>query len=318
MNNIVVLDGHALNPGDISWNAIESLGDLTLYPRTNPEQIVERAKSAEILITNKVALTRELLIQLPKLKLITVSATGYNIIDTAAARELGITVCNVPTYGTESVAQFTFALLLELCHQIGVHNQSVHAGEWESCADFSFFKSPQYELSGSTLGIIGFGQIGQKVARIGNAFGMHVQAYAPSQKNKPRDQSVVWTDLNQIFISSDVISLHCPLSKDNARMINKETLTLMKSSAFLINTSRGGLIDEKDLADALNENLIAGAALDVVSEEPIKKQNPLLFAKNCVITPHIAWTALAARKRLMRTTAENIDGYIRGRAINTV
>jgi glycerate dehydrogenase len=302
---IVVLDGYALNPGDNPWNTIAALGELVVHDRTSPDQLPARAAGAQVLLTNKVALPGDILRDLPELRFIGVLATGYNIVDTETARELGIIVSNVPEYGTDSVAQYTFALILELCHQVGLHDRSVKAGDWTRSPDWSFWRTPLIELAGLTLGIIGYGRIGRRVGQIAEAFGM---------KLHPVDQE----GGEQVYAVSDFITLHCPLTPQSSGMINARTLGMMKRGAMLINTARGPLVVEQDLADALNSGHLAGAAVDVVSSEPIEPGNPLLKARNCIITPHLAWATLAARRRLMRTTADNIAAFARGRPINVV
>lgn len=307
-----------MNPGDNPWDALASLGELTVYDRTPPELVLSRAMDAEILLTNKTHLSRETLQALPTLKFISVLATGYNIVDVAAAAELGIPVANVPAYSTTSVAQLTFALILELCHGVSKHSEWVHSGGWCRTPDYSYWLQPLTELSGKTLGIIGFGAIGQKVAEIGAAFGMHILAYNPSVKPAPALNHFAFASLDELYAQSDVITLHCPQKAANTGMINAAALAKMKPTAFLINTARGGLIDEQALADALNGGRIAGAALDVLSSEPPADCNPLLTAKNTYITPHIAWATLDARRRLMATTLRNVQAYLNGAPINIV
>ena len=304
---IVILDGRALNPGDNPWDAIAALGELKIYERTSAAGIIPRSQDADIIITNKVPLTAETLAQLPKLKCIALPSTGYNVVDIAAAKEHGIPVANVPTYGTDSVAQFTIALLLELAHAIGHHSDAVHAGKWSANEDFCFWNTPQVELAGKTLAIIGYGHIGKRVGEIAEALGMKLLAAG-------RDMAQV----REVVAQADVITLHCPLTAENPGMVNKEFLALMKPGAFLLNAARGGLVVEQDLADALNSGKLAGAAVDVVSFEPIKPDNPLLKAKNCIITPHMAWGSFAARQRLMRATADNIAAFIAGKPTNVV
>lgn len=307
-----------MNPGDNPWDALASLGELTVYDRTPPELVLSRAMDAEILLTNKTHLSRGTLQALPALKFISVLATGYNIVDVAAAAELGIPVANVPAYSTTSVAQLTFALILELCHGVAKHSKWVHSGGWCRTPDYSYWLQPLTELSGKTLGIIGFGAIGQKVAEIGAAFGMHILAYNPSVKPAPALNHFAFASLDELYAQSDVITLHCPQKAANTGMINAAALAKMKPTAFLINTARGGLIDEQALADALNGDRIAGAALDVLSSEPPADCNPLLTAKNTYITPHIAWATLDARRRLMATTVQNVQAYLNGAPINIV
>jgi len=312
---IVATDGYAINPGDLSWDAIAALGDLTVYERTSAELLVERCKEAEIILPNKTPVSRIQIGQLPLLKLISVMATGYNVIDISAANEKNIVVCNIPTYGTASVAQHTIALLLELTNHIGLHADSVAAGDWQRSKDWAYAKTPLIELSGKTLGIVGFGNIGQQTARIAKAMGMKIIYYSRTEKNT---ELGAYCNLGTLFSSSDVISLHCPLRPENTRFINKNMLQLMKPSAFLINTSRGQLVDETDLTDALNNHLIAGAALDVLSSEPPSADNPLLSARNCIITPHNAWMSKEARQRIMDTTRENIESFLRNEPIHVV
>ncbi len=312
---LVVLDGYTLNPGDLSWDGLHSLGELVIYDRTSPDEIVARAYEADLVFTNKTPLTKETLEQLPNLKYIGVLATGFNIVDIAAARELGVTVTNVPTYSTQSVAQFVFALLLALSHRVELHSEAVHQGEWSNSLDFCFTKSPLIDLENKTIGIIGYGRIGERVAQIAKAFGMNIlvaESRTTSTSNVPR---VGW---ERLFIESDVITLHAPLTADTKEMINSEVLKLMKPSAFLINTGRGGLINEHDLAAALHNGVIAGAALDVLTVEPPAADNPLLTAPNCMITPHIAWATLEARTRLMTITIDNVRAFLDGTPINVV
>nr|WP_321354622.1 D-2-hydroxyacid dehydrogenase [uncultured Draconibacterium sp.] len=313
---IVVLDGYALNPGDLNWNELEALGELTVYDRTTPEQTIERAADAEIVYTNKVILNREIIEQLPLLKFIGVLATGYNVVDTAAASDAGITVCNIPAYSTQSVAQLVFAHILHFSNKVGLHAKSVSNGEWATSKDFAYWLSAQTELAGKTLGIIGFGQIGQAVACIALAFGMKVIFNNRSKKTTDLDARQV--DLETLLATSDFISINCPLTSENQGFINKTTISRMKPTAFLINTGRGPLINEQDLADALNNDQIAGAGLDVLSVEPALSENPLPKAKNCFITPHIAWATLEARQRLMQIAVNNLKAFIDGEPINVV
>jgi len=315
---IVILDGATLNPGDNPWIPIEQLGEVTLHPASEPGEIVNRLQNADVAITNKARLTAEIVEQLPDLKLIAVTATGYDCVDIAAAAECGIPVANVPTYGTPSVAQFTFALLLELCHRVSLHDEAVRDGEWQNCGSFSFWKTPQIELNDLTLGIIGFGRIGQQVARIGSAFGMQILAGSRHRQNAPEDIAFEYASPKEIAARADVISLHCSLNDESQGMINREFLSRMKPSAFLINTSRGPLIDEAALTEALNNDQLAGAGLDVASVEPITDDNPLLTARNCVITPHMAWSSLAARRRMMHVTTDNIRNCLAGTPSNIV
>jgi glycerate dehydrogenase len=310
---IVILDGHAANPGDLSWDEFTRLGECKIYERTLEAEVVDRARDAEVLLTNKTAITAAAMAQLPSLRYIGVLATGYNNVDATGARERGVAVCNVPEYSTPAVAQAVFALLLELTNRTGYHAQTVRAGRWTASKDFCYWDGSLIELSGLTLGIIGYGRIGQAVAQIGRAFGMRILAYRRSGGIGNEG-----TDLDTLFRSSDVISLHCPLTPETKEMINSDRIAQMKSSALLINTARGPLINEQQLADALNSGRIAGAGLDVLSVEPPAAFNPLLQARNCVITPHIAWAAHAARIRLLKIAAENIHAYQRGQLQNWV
>ncbi|MBI3786558.1 MAG: D-2-hydroxyacid dehydrogenase [Deltaproteobacteria bacterium] len=315
---IVVLDGYTLNPGDNPWDELAVLGSLEVHDRSAPDRVVERAGDAEIILTNKTRLPAEILAALDRLQFVSVLATGYDVVDIAAARRRGIPVSNVPEYGTDSVAQHVLALLLELCHRTGEHDAAVHAGEWSSSPDFCFWHRSPVGLVGLTLGIVGYGRIGKRVAVLARCFGMHVVKASRAQGPEPADPSVDTLSLDELFAHADVISLHCPLSPDTARFVNARLLRSMKPTAFLINTARGALVDEADLADALNAGRLAGAAVDVVSSEPIRSDNPLLAARNCIITPHIAWAGLAARRRLMATTVENVRAFLAGRPINVV
>ncbi|MGE5406535.1 MAG: D-2-hydroxyacid dehydrogenase [Methanosarcina sp.] len=317
--NIVVLDGYALNPGDLSWDGLKQLGNVSVFDRTpyTDDDIIRNTGDAEIIFTNKTPLNRTVLSKLKTVKFIGVLATGYNVVDTVAAREYGITVTNVPAYSTDSVAQMTFALLLELCLHAGAHSDAVFKGEWTSCDDFCFWKYPLVELSGKTIGIIGFGRIGQAVARIAAAFGMKVTVHTRTRRDIS-GTGYSFTSLEELLKDSDVVSLHCPLTDETKGMINSQSIGKMKDGSFLINTSRGGLIVEADVRDALNNGKLAGAGVDVVSVEPIKADNPLLKAKNCIITPHIAWAPLEARKRLMNITVSNLKAYLEGREVNVV
>ncbi len=315
---IVVLDGYTLNPGDLSWEGIEKLGELTVYDRTAAEAVPERAAGADILLTNKTPVSAKALKSLPDLKFIAVTATGYDIVDVEAAAQKGIPVSNVPVYGTESVSQFVFAMLLHLCHDVGLHDRAVKAGEWAACPDWSFRKSPQVLLSGKRMGIVGFGRIGRRVGELAHAFGMPVLAYNRSMGDPPAYVPFSWESMETLFAKADVVTLHCPQTKENARFINADLLGSMKSTAILINTARGGLIDEPALARSLNSGSLAAAALDVVSVEPIQKDNPLLKAKNCLLTPHMAWSTLGARRRLMDETALNIRAFMGGSPVNVV
>jgi len=315
---IVVLDGYTLNPGDNPWDDIARLGELTVYDRTPARLIIERGAPADIVLTNKTPLEAATVEALDRLRFISVLATGFNIVDVRAAAAGGITVSNVPEYGTDSVAQHTIALLLELCQQVGVHDADVHAGRWTTCPDFSFWRRAPRELAGSTMAIVGFGRIGRRVGEIAHALGMSVLAYGGRSHGEPGHNRFAWATLDEVFARGDVVSLHCPLTAENRHLINRERLHRMKPTSFLINTARGGLVDEAALAAALAAGVIAGAAVDVVSEEPVRASNLLLQAPNCIVTPHLAWASLAARRRLMATTAENIAAFIAGKPINVV
>jgi len=312
---IVVTDGYTLNPGDISWDTIKAMGELVVFDRTPDGLIVERCRDAEVVLTNKVPFTKETLAALPRLQFIGVTATGYNVIDTKAAREQGVLVSNAPAYGTASVAQHVFALLLELTNHVGRNAATTAAGKWQQSADWCYTEAPVTELDGKTFGVVGFGNIGQKAGAIARAFGMNVIYYNPRAKESPIGRQV---ELETVFTGSDFISLHCPLTAANQEFVNAALLQTMKPSAMLINTARGQLIHEKDLADALNKGIIAGAALDVLSKEPPPEGNPLLQAKNCIITPHNAWISKEARERIMTITCANLTAFINGRPANLV
>ena len=317
---MVVLDGYTLNPGDLTWEGLEQFGDLNVYDRTdfNPRKVIEAIGEAEVVFTNKVPLPKEVLTQAPNLKYIGVLATGYNIIDIEMAHKLNILVTNVPDYSTNSVAQFTMGLLLELCHHIGDHNKAVKNGEWTRSLDFCFWNTPLIELSGKTMGIIGFGRIGQATAKVAQAFGLNILAYNRSKDFSLESDTCRYAELEELFGKSDVISLHCPLTEATEGIINKQHIAKMKDGVMLINTSRGGLIVEADLKEALNSGKVAGAAVDVISEEPMKKDNPLLDAKNCIITPHIAWATKEARTRMMGIVVDNLKAYINGAPVNVI
>lgn len=314
---IVVLDGYTLNPGDLSWVGLESLGECRIYDRTAPSDVVRRSGKAEIILTNKTLLTRETISALPKLRYIGVMATGYNVVDLEAARERGIPVTNVPVYGTKSVVQMVFALLLEMTQQAAYHAETVRNGRWTASVDFCYWDKPLIELDGMVMGIVGYGRIGREVSGVARAFGMNVLV-TDSVPVKPDDPGVMFTGLDDLFRRSDVVSLHCPLTSESQGMINRKRLSLMKKTAFLINTARGPLVIEADLAEALNTGRIAGAGLDVLSFEPPTADNPLLAAKNCIVTPHIAWATRAARSRLMDMVVENIRAFLLGKAVNVV
>jgi len=316
--NIVVLDGHTLNPGDNPWDDVAKLGALTVHDRTPADQIIARAKDAEIVLTNKTPLGAGTIAALPKLRFISVLATGYNIVDTQAAAERGIVVSNVPVYGTDTVAEFVLSLILDFVKQPALHSGLVKAGQWTSCPDFCFWRNPNFrELAGKTIGIVGFGRIGQRVGELAHAFRMKVLA-----KDNWHGAKVAypfeWRELDELFAESDFISLHCPLTPESNGMVNSRLLARMRETAFLVNTARGPLVNEADLAEALDNGVLAGAACDVVSVEPIRPDNPLLRAKNITITPHIAWAAREARQRLMRTVAENIAAFQAGKPQNVV
>jgi len=316
---IVVLDGHTLNRGDNPWDELAALGELTVYDRSARDEIVPRARGAAVALTNKTHLDAAALAALPELRYVGVLATGYNVVDVAAAHARGITVTNVPEYGTDFVAQHVFALLLELANAVGEHDAAVHAGEWQRCPDFSFWTRPLLELAGLTMGIVGYGRIGQRVGEVARALGMRVLASArPGSPLPPPTAKETWCELEELFAAADVVTLHCPLTADNERFVNARLLARMKRSALLINAARGQLVDEAALAQALADGTIAGAGLDVVSDEPIRADNPLLRAPRCVITPHVAWASLAARRRLMATAVENLRAYLAGRPVNLV
>lgn len=314
--NICVLDGFTLNPGDLGWDELQQLGKCEIYDRSTPTELISRIAPADVVLTNKVALNRKTIFALPKLKYIGVLATGTNVVDLTAARERDIPVTNVPAYSTRSVAQATIALLLELTNRTGHHAERVRSGAWTRSIDWCFWDFPLVELDGLTLGIVGFGRIGATVAEIARALGMNVIAHNTSPKAAP--SFVKFVDLETLFRTSDVISLHCPLTSQNQKLVNTERLARMKPSAFLLNTSRGPLIDEAALADALNNGRLAGAGLDVLSVEPPPANNPLLSAQNCIITPHNAWGTRAARTRLMRIAVDNIRAFLAGKPQNVV
>lgn len=314
---IVVVDGAMMNPGDLSWESLGTIGDYEVYPQTDTDQKLQRCRNAEAVLTNKVIFDSTAIEALPALKYIGVTATGYNNVDIDAAVKNGIVVTNVPAYSTESVAQMTFALILEITQHVGHHSQTVHDGQWTNSSKFCYWDYPLLELSGLTIGIVGCGQIGKAVARLAAAFGMKILGY--SHRPFTIDQTHIEpVDLDYLFSHSDIVSLHCPLTPETQNIVNKASISLMKKSAILINTARGPLIDEQVLAEALNEGRIAGAGVDVLSVEPPKSDNPLLTAKNCIITPHIAWATLSARRRLLDITVENLKAYVSGRPQNVV
>jgi len=317
---IVVLDGYTVNPGDLSWERLEALGELTVYDRTSPEdeaEIIRRIGEAELVFTNKTSVTRRVMEACPQVRFIGVLATGYNTVDIDYAREKGIPVCNVPAYGTASVSQFSIALLLEICHHIGHHDRTVHEGKWERCIDFCYWDYPLIELEGKTMGIIGFGRIGQQEGKVARALGMEVIAYDlfPNDTGRAIGEYVA---LDELYARADVITLHCNLTAENAGMIDRAAIDRMKAGVILINNARGGLINEQDLADALNSGKVAAAGLDVVSTEPIRGDNPLLQAKNCIITPHISWGARESRGRIVDCAVENARAFLAGKPQNVV
>ena len=314
---LINLDASALNPGDLSWDVLNQFGEVTLYQRTESEaEAIRRIGDHEIVLTNKVPITESLLAACPNIKLICIQATGYNIVDTAACTRRDIPVCNVPDYGTAAVAQFTLALMLELCHRIGYHDAVVHNGKWCASPTFCFWDTPQMELGGKTLGIIGFGRIGQATAKLAQAFGIRV--ITTSRTKRENDLGIEYVDMDTLLTQSDFVSLHCPLFAENTKMVNADFISKMKDGAFLINTARGGLLDEQAVADALTAGKLAGAAVDVVTEEPMKVYNPLLTAPNCIITPHIAWAPKESRQRLLDCCVENIRAFLRGKPQNVV
>lgn len=315
---IVVLDGYTLNPGDLDWDGLHALGQVSVYERTAESQIVDRAVDADIVLTNKTPLSAATLQQLPKLRYIGVLATGYNIIDLQAAKEHNILVTNVPAYGAQSVAQLVFALLLEFCHRVQKHSDSVVKGDWSGSTDFCYTVSPLTELSGKTLGLIGLGQIGKQTALIAKAMGMNVIATGSGRRTPEPVDGLTWVSLDELLQQSDVISLHCPLTPETKELIHADRIALMKPTAILINTARGGLLNEADVAQALNQGRLAGAGLDVLTVEPPTSDNPLLHARNVLITPHIAWATKEARARLMTTAVSNVRAFLEGQPQNLI
>lgn len=315
---IVVLDGYTLNPGDLTWKQLEKNGDLTIYDRTPEDKIVERMGDAEIALINKVPMKKETLKQLPNLKYIGVLATGYNVVDIEATKELGIVVTNIPAYGTEAVAQMVFAHLLEITNHVALHNRAVKDGEWTNNIEWCFWKKPLMELTGKTMGIIGYGRIGQATSNIAQAFGMKVLVYARHSRKELESPNLQYVELEELFAKSDVISLHCPLTESTRGMINKDSIAKMKEEVIIINTARGPLIVEEDLAEALNTEKVLAAGMDVVSTEPIAENNPLLKAQNAFITPHIAWAPKETRQRLMNIAVNNVKEFMAGTPINVV
>lgn len=315
---IVILDGETANPGDNPWTPLEALGQVTVYPQTQPDELLSRAKDADILLTNKVIVSAASLNQLPALKFIAITATGVNVVDCRAAASRGVLVSQVPSYSTDSVAQHVFTGLLSLLHRPEMHYQAILQGEWERSGNFSFWQVPQVELAGKTMGIVGMGRIGRAVAKIADALGMHVVANSRSPAEPLKYAGFRWLDWETLLATADVISLHCPQTDANSGFVNQQSLSMMKPTAILVNTARGGLVNELDLASALNSGGIAGAFLDVVSVEPIARDNPLLGARNCLITPHLGWATIEARRRLLQVTYQNVAAFINGTPINLV
>ena len=315
---IVILDGYTENPGDLSWDALGELGELTVYDRTDEADIVSRIGDAELVITNKTPISADTLEKCPSIRYIGVLATGYNVVDVETAKAKGIPVTNIPTYGTDAVGQFAIALLLEICHHIGHHNKAVHEGRWENCEDFCFWDYPLIELAGKTMGIIGYGRIGQVTGRIAQALGMKVLAYDGHRRTELESETCRYVDLDELLENSDVISLHCPLFPSTQGIINKDSIAKMKDGVIILNNSRGPLIVEEDLAEALKSGKVQAAAVDVVSTEPIKGDNPLLTAPNCIITPHISWAPKESRQRLMNIAVDNVKQFLAGEPVNVV
>jgi glycerate dehydrogenase len=315
---IVVLDGQTMGMSADAWDGLRQLGEVEVYDLSSPEEVLERARTAGVLVTNKARISDAVMAKTPELRFITMLATGFDPVDIAAARSRGIPVSNVPEYGTESVAQLTFALLLELCNQVALHAEAVRAGEWARAGTFSFWKAPLIELAGRTMGIVGFGRIGRCVGEVAHALGMEVLAHDQFAVNPPDYQPFAWADLDELFSRADVISLHCPLTAENRGLVNRERLRLVKPTAYLLNTARGPLVVDEDLAEALNEGRLGGAGLDVVGREPIEPDNPLLTARNCLVTPHIAWATVEARRRLLETAVANVASFLAGEPTNVV
>lgn len=315
---IVILDGYTLNPGDLTWNELKKIGEVKIYDRTPSDKIIERIGDAAIVFTNKTPLTKEIFDKVQNVKFVGVLATGYNIVDAEAAKSKGIVVCNIPTYGTDAVAQFAIAMLLEMCHHVWAHNEEVKKGTWTNSIDFCFWNYPLIELAGKIMGIIGYGKIGQATAKIAIALGMKILAYDSEQLKELENKTMKYVELDELLSNSDVISLHCPLTESNKGIINKKTISKMKDNVMIINTARGPLIVEEDLAQALNSGKVSQAAVDVVSSEPIKSNNPLLKAKNLIITPHIAWAPKEARIRLMNIAVDNLKQFMAGNPVNVV
>lgn len=316
--DIVVLDGYTLNPGDLSWDGLEKLGNVTVYDRTDASQIVKRIGDAKLVFTNKTPLTKEIFKACPNIEFVGVLATGYNVVDVEAAKKFGVVVTNIPTYGTTAVAQFVFALLLEICHHVGQHSQQVKSGTWAKSPDFCFWSHPLVELSGKTMGIIGFGRIGQATAKIATSFGMKVLAYDAFPKKELETEDIKIVELDNLLQNSDVISLHCPLFPSTEGIINKDNISKMKDGVMIINTSRGKLIVEEDLVEALDSGKVSGAAVDVLAQEPANEDNPLVLCEKCIVTPHIAWAPKESRKRLMDIAVQNLKSFLEGNVQNTV
>ncbi|MCR4925181.1 MAG: D-2-hydroxyacid dehydrogenase [Clostridiales bacterium] len=318
MKKIVILDGYTTNPGDLSWEWMNEYGEVTVYDRTSPDETVERCKNANIIVSNKTVLSKEILQQVTDLEFVELLSTGYNIVDHAYLKERGIPVCNIPSYSTMAVAQMTFALILEICNKVGRHSRLVSEGKWSECKDFCFWDSPLVELNGKTIGIIGFGKIGQAVADIADKFGMKVIAYAPRRSDQSNRKNFEWVELDELLSKADVVTLHCPLTAETEGMVNYDFISKMKTDSILINTSRGPVVDDRALANALNSNYLMGAGLDVITKEPPEADNPLLTAKNCFITPHISWAAFETRERLMSICKENFRQYFNSTPVNVV
>lgn len=314
----VVLDSYALNPGDLSWEWLEKLGECEIYDRTPADKILERCMGADVVITNKTPITKETLSQLSNLKYIALESTGYNVVDCEYAKEMGVPVSNIPSYSTNAVAQLTFSLILEITNAVGIHSESVRNGDWANCPDFCYWKTPLAELCGKTLGIVGFGQIGQAVADIAEAFKMNIVAVSGHETDQSHRKNFSWVDMDTLAKISDIISFHCPLTDKTTGLVNEEFISKCKDGAIIINTSRGPVVDDQALADALNNGKLRGAGLDVLTVEPPKADNPLLSAKNCFITPHIAWAGFETRERLMNILEENVKAYLNGNPQNVV
>ncbi len=314
---IAILEANAVNPGDLSWDGLKQFGEVAVYGNTPEDQAISQIGDAEIVLINKTPITEELLDACPNIRLICVQATGFNVVDCAAAKKRGVVVCNVPAYSTNAVAQHTFSLLLEICNQVGHHNKLVHSGEWKKRNIFAFWDTPQTELFGKTIGIIGFGMIGRAVGKIANAFGMRVLAYNRSRCAEGETIGT-YVDLDTLLAESDIVSIHCPLTPETAEIINKTNIEKMKDGAILLNTARGGMLNEADVAAALETGKLRAVAVDVVSEEPILEHNPLYTAPNCIITPHMAWTPMEARQRIIDCTTRNIEGFLSGKPVNVV